>query len=60
MEVASNIIPYVSPEEFEEMQAQIEEELRKHREEHHVLGRKYEFSGKYDYPDSWKKFRDML
>ncbi|MDI6859982.1 MAG: HD domain-containing protein, partial [Methanocellales archaeon] len=25
MEVASNIIPYVSPEEFEEMQAQIEE-----------------------------------
>ncbi|MEJ5303140.1 MAG: glycosyltransferase family 4 protein [Bacteroidales bacterium] len=47
MEVASNIIPYVSPEEFEEMQAQIEEELRKHREEHHVLGRKYEFSGKY-------------
>ncbi len=47
MEVASNIIPYVSPEYFEEMQAQIEEELRLHRNEHHVLGRKYEFSGKY-------------
>jgi glycosyltransferase involved in cell wall biosynthesis len=35
----------VSPEKFEDMK--IREELNKHRDEQHVLSRKYEFSGKY-------------
>ncbi|HOX81219.1 MAG TPA: glycosyltransferase family 4 protein [Bacteroidales bacterium] len=45
MEISSTIIPYVSPEKFEDMK--IREELNKHRDEQHVLSRKYEFSGKY-------------
>jgi len=45
MEIGSNIIPYVSPEEFENRQ--VLEELERQKDEKSVLGRKYEFSGKY-------------
>ncbi|MDD3665944.1 MAG: glycosyltransferase family 4 protein [Bacteroidales bacterium] len=45
MEIGSNIIPYVSPEEFE--RKHIIEELDRHKEEKTVLGKKYEFSGRY-------------
>ncbi|OFY09116.1 MAG: 4-alpha-glucanotransferase [Bacteroidetes bacterium GWE2_42_24] len=45
MEIGSNIIPYISPEEFENRQ--VIEELEHRKDEKSVLGRKYEFSGKY-------------
>lgn len=45
MEIGSNIIPYVGVEEFEQLK--IQDELIRHRQERHVLGKKYEFSGKY-------------
>jgi glycogen synthase len=45
MEIGSNIIPYVSPEEFERILSQ--EELTKISEESKVFSNKYEFSGAY-------------
>jgi glycosyltransferase involved in cell wall biosynthesis len=45
MEIGSNIIPYVSPEEFERIHSQ--EELNKISEESHVFADKYEFAGGY-------------
>lgn len=45
MEIGSNIIPYVSPEEFESLQ--VIEELDRQKDEKSVLSRKYTFSGKY-------------
>lgn len=45
MQIGSNIIPYVSPEDFESKQ--VMEELERRREEKTVLGKRYEFSGKY-------------
>jgi glycogen(starch) synthase len=45
MEIGSNIIPYVSPEEFERIHSQ--EELSKISEESNVFADKYEFAGGY-------------
>ncbi|MDX9905267.1 MAG: glycosyltransferase family 4 protein [Bacteroidales bacterium] len=45
MEIGSNIIPYVSPEEFERIHSQ--EELNKISEESHVFADKFEFAGGY-------------
>jgi glycosyltransferase involved in cell wall biosynthesis len=45
MEIGSNIIPYVSPEEFERITSQ--QELDKISENSRVFSKKYEFSGKY-------------
>jgi glycosyltransferase involved in cell wall biosynthesis len=45
MEIGSNIIPYVSPEEFERIHSQ--EELNKISEESHVFADTFEFAGGY-------------
>ena len=45
MEVGSNLVPYVGPEEFERWYA--EEILAKKTDIHSVYNRKYAFSGKY-------------
>jgi glycosyltransferase involved in cell wall biosynthesis len=45
MEIGSNIIPYVSPEEFERIHSQTE--LNKIAEESNVFAEKYEFAGGY-------------
>jgi glycogen synthase len=45
MEIGSNIIPYVSPEEFERIHSQ--SELNKIAEESNVFAEKYEFAGGY-------------
>jgi glycosyltransferase involved in cell wall biosynthesis len=45
MEIGSNIIPYVSPEEFERITSQ--DELNSISKKSKVFSRKYEFSGKY-------------
>jgi len=45
MEIGSNIIPYVSPEEFERISSQ--KELEKISKNSRVFSKKYEFSGKY-------------
>jgi glycogen synthase len=45
MEIGSNIIPYVSPEEFERIHSQ--EELNKISSESQVFADKYEFAGGY-------------
>ncbi len=45
MEIGSNIIPYVSPEEFERIHSQ--EELNKISEDSPVFADKYEFAGAY-------------
>jgi len=45
MEIGSNIIPYVSPEEFERIHSQ--DELNKISEESHVFADKFEFAGGY-------------
>jgi glycosyltransferase involved in cell wall biosynthesis len=45
MEIGSNIIPYVSPEEFERIHSQ--EELDKISEESRVFAEKYQFKGGY-------------
>jgi glycosyltransferase involved in cell wall biosynthesis len=45
MEIGANIIPYVSPEEFEKITSQ--NELDRVSEKSRVFSRKYEFSGKY-------------
>ena len=45
MEIGSDIIPYVSPEEFERISSQ--EELNKISKESVVFSRKFEFSGGY-------------
>lgn len=45
MEIGSNLIPYVGPDEFRDMV--IQEELRTEATERSVFSRKFEFSGKY-------------
>jgi glycogen(starch) synthase len=45
MEIGSSIIPYVSPEEYENKT--ILEELQRNKTERTVFSRQYEFSGKY-------------
>jgi len=45
MEIGSNIIPYVSPEEFEKITSK--KELEKISKKSKVFSRKYDFSGKY-------------
>jgi glycosyltransferase involved in cell wall biosynthesis len=45
MEIGSNIIPYVSPEEFERITSQ--KELEKISKDSRVFSKKFEFSGKY-------------
>lgn len=45
MEIGSNIIPYVSAEEYEHLSTM--DEIERHKLTHSVLGRRYEFSGKY-------------
>jgi len=45
MEVGSNLVPYVGPEEFERWYS--EEILAKKTDIHSVYNRKYQFSGKY-------------
>ena len=45
MEIGSNLVPYLDPEEFERWYS--EEVLEKKTEVHSVYNRKYQFSGKY-------------
>ncbi len=45
MEVGSNLVPYLDPEEFERWYT--DEVTGKKPESHSVFGRKYQFSGKY-------------
>jgi glycosyltransferase involved in cell wall biosynthesis len=45
MEIGANIIPYVSPEEFERITSK--EELAKVSKKSNVFSKKFEFSGKY-------------
>jgi len=45
MEIGSNLVPYLDPEEFERWYS--EEVLEKKTEIHSVYNRKYQFSGKY-------------
>ncbi|MCX6284576.1 MAG: glycosyltransferase family 4 protein, partial [Bacteroidetes bacterium] len=45
MEVGSNLVPYLDPEEFERWYS--DEITGKKPESHSVFGRKYQFSGKY-------------
>lgn len=45
MEIGSSIIPYISPEDYENKS--VLEELQRNKTERTVFSRKYEFSGKY-------------
>jgi glycosyltransferase involved in cell wall biosynthesis len=45
MEIGSNLIPYVGPEEYRDLVVQ--KELRSEQTERTVLSRKFEFSGRY-------------
>ena len=45
MEVGSNLVPYLDPEEFE--RAVIQERLIEKTETHSVFSKQYSFSGKY-------------
>ncbi len=45
VEVGSNLVPYLDPEEFEKITKETKTELQKRKKS--IFGRKYEFSGKY-------------